>query len=79
MRFCAGLQEVDVEGLAREAGTLAATQALSSGALEAAAAEAEGLGSVLEQVERGRQPVMVQERLQWSPEMVHDALAQLSK
>ena len=58
---------------------LAATPSLSSGALEAAAAEAEGVGSVLEQLEQGRRPVFVQERLQWSPEMVHDALAQLSK
>ena len=68
-----------MEELTRAGGTPAGTPSLSSGALEAAAAEAEGVGSVLAQVEQGRQPVMVQERLQWTPEMVHDAIAQLSK
>ena len=70
---------MDVEGLIEAGGALAATPSLSSGALEAAAAQAQELGSVLEQVEGGRLPVVVQERLQWSPEMVHDAIAQLSK
>ena len=79
MKPRACLQAVDVEGLSKAAATLAATGSLSSGALEAAAGQAEGLGSVLEQFEQGRQPVIVQEWLQWSPEMVHDAIAQLSK
>ena len=73
------LQKMDIDGLVRAAATLEATPSLSSSALEAAAGQAEGLGSVLEQVQRGRHPVIVQERLQWTPEMVHDAIAGLSK
>ena len=72
------LQAVDIDGLSEAAATLAATGSLSSGALEAAAGQAERLGSVLEQAGRGGQLVLVQEQLQWTPEMVHDAVAQLS-
>ena len=70
---------MDIKGLSKAAATLAATGSLSSGTLEAAAGQAEGLGSVLEQAGRGGQLVLVQEQLQWSPEMVHDAIAQLSR
>ena len=69
------LQEVDIDGLMAAGATPAATGSLSSGALEAAAGRAEGLGSVLEQAGRGGQLVLVQEQLQWSPKMVWDGPA----
>ena len=73
------LQEVDIDGLMAAGATPAATGSLSSGALEAAAGRAECLGSVLEQAGRDGRLVLVQEQLQWSPEMVHDAISQLSR